>query len=882
MTTIDSATQLGALLGISSSSAATPASNGVADVTETRNDLANKLFQSDMADFSSGKWVGLQDTLADGIIQVSFVELGDEALGDLTALLTDLKSNFTALEANGDADGSLAANIASIEKNISILVGQNKILQPEAVTMVSSRADTNIDGTPTTLKDYASVLNINADGLNGELTFIEVDMNDVINAYHVPDGCPICALNASNNTANTSGTTVNAMTPTGTSTTSTTTTSSATSTATSSATPTAYTTNTAATATNTTVGMPSTTATASGTNSVDSLIMGPAWDASSGDPLTWSLYDSTAGIGYDQSGYYSSVTYDDTAASITSQAANIQQAFSSWDATSALDFQQVVEGASGNVANQVGDIRIAYSPDMPLNTSTADPNDRAAAFALTPFTGTAGGDVWFDNGGNSGYTVNQNLSVGTYGYTTAIHEFGHAVGLSHPFVQPGTSTGHSASGDYISGTEDQRRNSVMSYNQSTSDRNLTPTVTASATATGGGGFTYSYSISYAAVQPITPMRYDIAAMEQIYGVSTNTETGNTSHSASALGFSTIVDSAGIDTLDASSETTASTINLTAGAFSSIGTTTRTAVIDTLTADINTQIGQQVTGASLNSTTLANIASNITTQFAAKDSTDISGDAIYVGQDNLAIAYSATIENAIGGAGNDTITGSQGVDNAIKGGAGDDTIDGLGGTDTAVYTGNLADYTISHNTNGTVTVTDNRTSGTTDGSDTLSNMEAIEFADLTYDIATQATTATTTSALVSGTPAAGVTTGSSSQGSSGSSSGSPGGSSTTSPPHGYTGIFAGGAQAAIESIDVALKTIGQERAKLAAFISAMEHSKSVNMQMIENTSAARSRIVDADYAIEMANLIKAQIGQEILQTMLGQANASSSKVMELLR
>ena len=46
-----------------------------------------------------------------------------------------------------------------------------------------------------------------------------------------------------------------------------------------------------------------------------------------------------------------------------------------------------------------------------------------------------------------------------------------------------------------------------------------------------------------------------------------------------------------------------------------------------------------------------------------------------------------IENAIGGSGNDTITGNT-ANNKLTGGAGNDTIDGLGGTDTAVFSGTV--------------------------------------------------------------------------------------------------------------------------------------------------------------------------------------------------
>jgi flagellin len=52
--------------------------------------------------------------------------------------------------------------------------------------------------------------------------------------------------------------------------------------------------------------------------------------------------------------------------------------------------------------------------------------------------------------------------------------------------------------------------------------------------------------------------------------------------------------------------------------------------------------------------------------------------------------------------------------------------------------------------------------------------------------------------------------------------------------------------------------------------------------IENQSAAKSRILDADFAQETANLSRAQILQQAGTAMLAQANQSGQSVMTLLR
>ena len=52
--------------------------------------------------------------------------------------------------------------------------------------------------------------------------------------------------------------------------------------------------------------------------------------------------------------------------------------------------------------------------------------------------------------------------------------------------------------------------------------------------------------------------------------------------------------------------------------------------------------------------------------------------------------------------------------------------------------------------------------------------------------------------------------------------------------------------------------------------------------VENQSAARGRIIDADFATETANLTRSQVLQQAGQAMLSQANSSASNVLSLLR
>ncbi|MBX9575716.1 MAG: DUF4214 domain-containing protein [Caulobacteraceae bacterium] len=90
--------------------------------------------------------------------------------------------------------------------------------------------------------------------------------------------------------------------------------------------------------------------------------------------------------------------------------------------------------------------------------------------------------------------------------------------------------------------------------------------------------------------------------------------------------------------------------------------------------------------------------------------------------NVAIAMGAVIENAIGGSGNDQFRGNS-ANNRITGNGGNDVIDGGLGSDTVVFAGNRSQYTITWNGQiGTVVGPD--------GTDTITNVEFLQFADQT--------------------------------------------------------------------------------------------------------------------------------------------------------
>ena len=88
--------------------------------------------------------------------------------------------------------------------------------------------------------------------------------------------------------------------------------------------------------------------------------------------------------------------------------------------------------------------------------------------------------------------------------------------------------------------------------------------------------------------------------------------------------------------------------------------------------------------------------------------------------------------------------------------------------------------------------------------------------------------------------------------------------------------------AIDNIDTALNTVSTQRATLGASQNRFDAVISNLMISVENQSAARSRIMDADYATETANLSRSQILQQAGTAMISQANQMPQQVLTLLR
>ena len=345
----------------------------------------------------------------------------------------------------------------------------------------------------------------------------------------------------------------------------------------------------------------------------------------------------------------------------------------------------------------VGDLRNAY-----IKRFSGDDLDGVAAFAYYPYSNSVGGDTFYVV--PSSVSTNASFADDTYGRLTALHEIGHSIGLSHPF-DGGSGSGETFAGN---GITDTMRQSVMSYTR-------TDYVTY---------YENSGSLASKSIYSNTPMIYDIAAVEYLYGDITDSNTGNTTYTFGDTDhqrIKTIVDSGGTDTIDLSNSRHRSIVDLTPGSLSSVGYAT----------EAEQEAYWAAQGFSLSSV-----------------QSFISSSNLFKGNDNLGIAFSATIENIIGSAGADQFTGNSAA-NVLEGNAGNDTIAGGGGDDYAVFNGNYADYTITGSYASSYQVVDNNTSDGDDGTDTVSGVEFLEFADMTYNTVTGNLTNTSSGGALGG-------------------------------------------------------------------------------------------------------------------------------------
>jgi len=495
--------------------------------------------------------------------------------------------------------------------------------------------------------------------------------------------------------------------------------------------------------------------------SINALLGGDKWGGGTGTgvTLTYSFPWVSGGATFSghNGGSYSSLnentaTYHYTLN--TTQQTAARAALQTWANVANINFQEVADTASN-----VGDIRFAW-------TSATPTGGQAWGWAYLPDSyWPMGGDVWISTF-SGGAASDPDWSVGSYNFESLIHEIGHALGFKHPFEDTSV----------LPSSLDNALHTVMSYTDAPND------IYPSAGYVNGVYDWITYRIT-----PETPMVLDIAAIQYLYGANTSYHTGNDTYTFDNTRpfFKTLWDAGGTDTISASNFTLPCVIDLTPGNYSSLkypppSNTGGTTPTYDGTNNLGIAYGciiENAIGGTGNDTLIGNDSNNSLDGGAGNDTLrggagndtfdwdadQRSGnDVFYGGSGNDIYFFNSSLDSAIEyvGEGIDTVyvdfsysissysnienlksygtttgvsltgnsagnilAGSSGND-SFFGGAGNDALDGGSGFDIATFSGNRSNYTITK-TGSTFTV---RATTGTDGTDTVANVEYLQFAD----------------------------------------------------------------------------------------------------------------------------------------------------------
>ena len=342
----------------------------------------------------------------------------------------------------------------------------------------------------------------------------------------------------------------------------------------------------------------------SGDPLIDGLVQGGEWDFGGGAAVFTYAFHSASGTSW------------------TNKAiASVEMILEAYSSVANISFQQINVNPNSDFTQSPADIPFTWAgfyfpgvtglavfPDPPF----ADTFLAGEGYTRLDYPNVEGDVFLFED---EGY-VDKSLKPGSFGYLTAIHELGHALGFKHPHDDGGNGR------PLMPAPFDTGYYTIMSYND--------PQIV-----------DYGIYLDLSKGFQTTLMPLDMLAIQYMYGANMTYRTGDDVYVLRTDGLvKTIWDAGGNDTIDAGFLNQGVVISLVEGSFITHGD----------------------------------------------------------GFSTTAIAYNVTIENALGGAGGDTIVGND-VDNILNGRGGADVMQGGLGNDT-YYVDNLGDAVMENPGEGT--------------------------------------------------------------------------------------------------------------------------------------------------------------------------------------
>jgi hypothetical protein len=266
---------------------------------------------------------------------------------------------------------------------------------------------------------------------------------------------------------------------------------------------------------------------------------------------------------------------------------------------------------------EVVDFESSYG-QIRLGNSAQGSDSAGFAFLPEANAGDIAGDVFINNISSN----RNNVTAGTYAYSTLVHEIGHALGLKHPGNYNVGEEPSTAPGNYLAASEDTEANSIMSYITVAQEQ-----------------------------QRVFYARYDLLALQYLYGArpyATGDDQYRYGNSTGQLHI-LINDNGGVDTIDASSATTGAIIDLRDGNFSSIGIAPGGGAAVRNVSIMYGSVIENALGTVGNDTMTGNSAANMFTPGRGNDTIDGGAgfDTVVIGaaRGNFTLARSGTIVTA---------------------------------------------------------------------------------------------------------------------------------------------------------------------------------------------------------------------------------------------